>query len=138
MQFGPKIGVVSCSGEDRCEGTISRLATRRVMDDLRVGKISTICLPLFLCGGEGERAFARIFPTITVDGCEKMCAKCGTEQHSGPVGAALVVTEIIGTENGLSGARSSRHLTEGDMAAVDKVAQQIAENIDNLLVTASR
>jgi uncharacterized metal-binding protein len=138
MQFGPKVGVVSCSGEDRCEGTISRLATRRVLEKLRPGKAATICLPLFLSGEAGEQAFARNFPTITVDGCDKLCAKCGTEQHSGPVAVSLVVTEILGEDTGLSGARSSRHLTEGDMAAVDKVAQQIAENVDNLILTANR
>ena len=64
-----KVGIVSCSGEEIPEGTISRIATRLVLEKLRPEETVTICLPLFLAGGEDERAFAQVFPTITVDGC---------------------------------------------------------------------
>ena len=43
-----KVGLISCSGEELQEGTISRLAVRKVIDTLRPGKVVTICLPLFL------------------------------------------------------------------------------------------
>ena len=43
-------------------------------EDLRPAETVTICLPLFLAGGEGDRAFAKFYPTIAVDGCEKRCA----------------------------------------------------------------
>ena len=92
-----KVGIISCSGEAIPEGTISRLATRRVLELLRPDVTVTLCLPLFLSGNEGERNFARTHPTITVDGCPKQCAKWGTEKHSGPVSGALVVSEILGT-----------------------------------------
>ncbi|MDH4221593.1 MAG: hypothetical protein OEV19_02510, partial [Candidatus Bathyarchaeota archaeon] len=59
-----KVGIVSCSGEDLPEGTISRIATRIVMEKLRPADTVTICLPLFLAGSQDERAFARVFPTI--------------------------------------------------------------------------
>ena len=74
----PKVGVISCSGEEMVEGTVSRLATRLVLETLQSDRTVTICLPLFLAGGEGERAFARVHPTITVDGCEKRCAARAT------------------------------------------------------------
>ncbi|MDA8216841.1 MAG: putative zinc-binding protein [Dehalococcoidales bacterium] len=128
-----KVGIVSCSGEDLCEGTISRLAARKVLEELRPGRTVTICLPLFLAGGEGERAFARTYPTITVDGCGKACAKCGTEMHSGPVGAALVVSDILGqTGQRVSGEVSARRLTDDDLAAIDLIAGRIAEEVDRL------
>ena len=92
-----KVGIISCSGEEIAEGTISRLATRRVLELLRPSKTVTICLPLFLAGDGAEREFALKHPTITVDGCGKLCAKKGTEMHSGPVSAALVVTDILNT-----------------------------------------
>ena len=50
-----KVGLVSCSGEEMPEGTISRLATRRVLESMRPGQTVTICLPLFLAGGRGSR-----------------------------------------------------------------------------------
>jgi len=125
-----KVGLISCAGEDLPEGTISRLAVRRVMEALRPGQAVSICLPLFLAGNEGERDFARNFPTITIDGCDKRCAQWGTEKHSGPVSAAFVVSELLGDSAPLSGARSGRDLTEADVAAVERVAQRLAEALD--------
>src|SRR3989304_1559258 len=90
-----KVGIVSCSGEEIPEGTISRIATRLVLDKLRLGETVTICLPLFLAGGEGERTFAKLYPTITVDGCEKRCAKIGTKKYSGKPFATIVVTDSL-------------------------------------------
>src|SRR5512136_2886997 len=69
-----KVGIVACSGEELPEGTVTRLAALKVLEDLRPAQTVTICLPLFLAGGEGDRAFARFYPTIDIDGCEKRCA----------------------------------------------------------------
>jgi len=125
-----KVGIISCAGEEIPEGTISRLAVRRVMEQLRPGQAVTICLPLFLAGNEGERDFARNFSTITIDGCHKRCAQWGTEKYSGPVNAAFVVTEMLKDAAPLSGARSGRDLTEADVAAVELVAARLAEALD--------
>ena len=133
MSDKTKVGIISCSGEELCEGTISRLAARRVLEQLRPDKTVTICLPLFLAGGEEERAFARNFPTITVDGCAKCCAKRGTEAHSGPVTKSLIVPEILGQTEPLSGERSCSKLTARDLAAVDRVAEEIARQVDLVL-----
>ncbi len=40
---------------------------------------------------------------------------------------AFVVSELLGNPAPLSGARSGRHLTEADLAAVDMIAQRLAE-----------
>jgi uncharacterized metal-binding protein len=130
-----KVGIISCAGEEIPEGTISRLAVRRVLERLRPGQVVSLCLPLFLAGDGGERAFARDYPTITIDGCDKRCAQWGTEKYSGPVNAAFVVTEILKDAPPLSGARSGRDLTEGDLAAVDLVAERLAEALDQAIGT---
>ncbi len=132
-----KAGIISCSGESIPEGTIARLATRHVLETLRPGKAVTICLPLFLAGEEGERDFAKTHPTIAVDGCEKQCAKYGTEKHSGPISGALIVTEILGTKSaGCS--RSSRRRSEADSEAVLAVAGKIADEIDRVIAESNR
>lgn len=127
-----KVGIVSCSGESIAEGTISRLATRRVLELLRPDKTITICLPLFLAGNEGERNFARTHPTIAIDGCPKQCARWGTEQHSGPVSGALVVSEILGTAAATC-SRSSRGASKPDKEAVWTIAERIAAEVDRIL-----
>ena len=131
-----KVGIISCSGEAVPEGSISRLATRRVLELLRPDVTVTLCLPLFLAGNDGERNFARTHPTITVDGCAKQCARWGTEQHSGPVSGALVVTDILGTSS--EGCHcSSRELSEEDTAAVWAVAERIAAEVDRVLAASA-
>ncbi len=127
-----KVGIISCSGEAIAEGTISRLATRRVLELLRPNATVTLCLPLFLSGNEAERNFAKTHPTITIDGCAKQCAKWGTEEHSGPVSSALVVTDILGTQ-AMGCHRSSRDASQPDKEAVWAVAERIAAEVDTVL-----
>src|SRR5574338_1699710 len=95
-----KVGIVSCSGEELAEGTVTRLAALRVLEQLRPADTVTICLPLFLAGGEGDRAFARFYPTIAVDGCELRCAARATAKFSGKPAAGVVVTDLV-AERGL-------------------------------------
>ncbi len=131
-----KVGIVSCSGESIPEGTISRLATRRVLELLRPDKTVTICLPLFVAGNEGEQNFAKTHPTIAIDGCPKQCARWGTEQHSGPVSGAIIISEILGTAvNGCS--RSSRNASSPDKEAIWSIAEHIAAEVDRVLESAT-
>ncbi len=127
-----KVGVVSCSGEDLPGGTVSRLACRKVLDDLRPGTTVTICLPLFIAGGEEERRFTARFPTITLDGCEKRCAQRSTEALSGRPARSLVITDIL-RERGIEPPTRRRNLTEDDRVAVEAVAEELARAVDDVL-----
>ena len=42
-----KVGIVACSGEELAEGTVTRLAALRVLEQLRPQVTATICLPSF-------------------------------------------------------------------------------------------
>ncbi len=128
----PYIGVVSCSGEEIPEGTTSRVACRKVLEDLRPAKSVTICLPLFIAGGEEERKFAKANPTITIDGCEKRCAAKATEKLSGKPAKCLVVSEIL-DKKGLPRPTKVRRLGQADKAAAQVVAEEIARAIDEVL-----
>jgi uncharacterized metal-binding protein len=127
-----KVGIVSCSGEEMAEGTVTRLAALKVLEELRPGETVTICLPLFLAGGEGDRAFARFYPTIAIDGCERRCAARGTEMYSGKPAAGVVVTDFL-AQRGLARPSSARRLDAAGVQAVDAVAQDVAERVDGLL-----
>ncbi len=126
-----KVGIVACSGEELPEGTVSRVAALKVLEELRPNDTVTICLPLFLAGGEGDRAFARFYPTVAIDGCEKRCAARATEMYSGKP-ASIVVTEVVGGD-GLGPIRGSRRLNEAGMQAADRVAQEVARLVGELL-----
>jgi len=124
-----KVGIVACSGEEMAEGTVTRLAALRVLEQLRPNETVTICLPLFLAGGEGDRAFARFYPTIALDGCDKRCAARGTEMYSGKPAASIVVTDVIQTNH----LGTARRLSDAGKQAVDVVAAQVAQQVDELL-----
>jgi uncharacterized metal-binding protein len=125
-----KVGIVACSGEEMAAGTVTRLAALKVLEQLRPAETVTICLPLFLAGGEGDRAFARFYPTIAIDGCDKRCAARATEQYSGKPAASVVVTDLVEADANLG---TSRRLNEGGQQAVDTVAEAVAPLVDNLL-----
>jgi uncharacterized metal-binding protein len=127
-----KVGIVACSGEEIPEGTVTRLAALRVLETLRPAETVTICLPLFLAGGEGDRAFARFYPTIALDGCELRCAARGTEQYSGKPAASLVVTDLL-EARGLEKPHGCRNLDQAGRQAVEVVAQVVAGQVDELL-----
>src|SRR5512140_1243261 len=117
-----KVGIVACSGEELAEGTVTRLAALKVLEGLRPADTVTICLPLFLAGGEGDRAFARFYPTIAVDGCELRCAARATEMYSGKPAASIQVREVI-AENGLAQPEGRRRLNPAGLLAVEATAQ---------------
>jgi uncharacterized metal-binding protein len=127
-----KVGIVACSGEEMAEGTVTRLAALKVLEKMRPGETVTICLPLFLAGGEGDRAFARFYPTIAVDGCELRCAARATEKFSGKPAASLVVSELV-KENGAGPIAGMRRLNEAGQQAVDTTAEHLADLVDDLL-----
>jgi uncharacterized metal-binding protein len=127
-----KIGIISCSGEALAEGTASRMATLRVLNQIRTEETVTLCLPLFLAGDERERAFARAYPTIAVDGCEKRCAAHATEKYSAKPAISLVVTDLIAEKN-LPQPQAVRQLDEAGEQVVKTLTQAITYEIDKLM-----
>ena len=126
-----KVGIVACSGEELAEGTVTRLAALKVLEQLRPADTVTICLPLFLAGGEGDRAFARFYPTVAIDGCDKRCAARATEMYSGKPAASVVVTELV-AEAGLDQPAGLRRLNEAGQRAVDLTSARVVEMVDSL------
>jgi uncharacterized metal-binding protein len=127
-----KVGIIACSGEELAEGTVTRLAALKVLEHLRPDETVTICLPLFLAGGEGDRAFARFYPTIAIDGCDQRCAARGTEKYSGKPAASLVVSDLA-AQAGLGAIRGRQTLNSDGLQAVEMVAGQAAQKVDELL-----
>jgi uncharacterized metal-binding protein len=127
-----KVGIVTCSGEELPEGTVTRLAALRVLEQLRPGETVTICLPLFLAGGEGDRAFAKFYPTISIDGCEKRCAYYGTARYSNEPATSLIITDLV-KKHELEKPEGLRKLNQAGQQAVELAANEMAAQVDSLL-----
>lgn len=123
------IGIIACSGEECLGGTLSRLSVRKMMEELR----STLCLPLFIAGGEQERAFAQNHPTISVDGCSRCCARRAIEKYSGAVAGMVDVETLLGKRIALNDSLvSTKDLTDEQFELVNEVAKEIARIFDTL------
>lgn len=114
------------------EGMISRVATRRVLEER--DDVVTICLPLFLAGGQEERDFAKDNPCITVDGCSKMCAAKGVRMY-GKVRpkSSIIISEIIERDMHLKPKYKSKiepedeKLVQGTMKIINKEIEKVKE-----------
>lgn len=127
------IGIIACSGEECLGGTLSRLAVRKMMEELRPGKVSTLCLPLFIAGGEQERAFAQNHPTISVDGCSRGCARRAIEKYSGAVAGMVDVETLLGKKTALNDSVvSTKDLTPEQLELVNEITKEIIRIFDTL------
>jgi uncharacterized metal-binding protein len=99
------------------------------LEELRPDNTVTICLPLFSIGEKGERMFAKYFPTIAVDGCEKRCAKNAIEKYSGKTARSLVVSDLLNKWDEKNPS-SRRELNEEGIKTASKVAEEIATIMD--------
>jgi len=124
-----QIGVLSCSGEECLGGTLARMATRMVMEE-NPDKVVTLCLPLYIAGGEEERSFARDYPVISVDGCSEYCAKRATIKFSGKVQDTLNITDIIDEDTALGKPVSMRDLTEEHYGMAEQIAEEIGKKVN--------
>jgi hypothetical protein len=132
-----KVGLIACSGEELATGTLSRVAVRLVLEELRPEDTTTLCLPLFLAGENEERAFARVYPTIAVDGCDKWCAQRATDTLSAPVAGSIRVDEAL-QEMGVAVKPAwRRELDDEGWLAAYKLAEVIAARVDAILGPAS-
>ena len=124
-----KIGVLSCSGEAEAEGTICRNAVRLVMEKYRPGIVVSLCLPLYLAGDAGERDFAKRVPVISVDGCDKLCARQATEKYSGAVRESINLRSLL-HEWGVEEALSRSHPGDLEWELAERLAQEIVSRLD--------
>ena len=131
MKIKPKIGVVSCSGECCGLGTLSRVATRVVLEELRNDQTVTICLPLFLAGETQEHGFAKEYPTIAVDGCGKLCAKKAIAKYSKEPAAGFDIEALL-KEWGVEPPKSRRVLDEKYLEAARRIAELLAAKVDEI------
>ena len=132
-----KVGVIACCGEEIPEGTIARVATRLVLEKLRPEDTVTVCLPLFLTGDKNESDFAKVYPTITVDGCDKLCAKNATDKLSGKPTYYVLVSEVTKRHPEIR-LQNLDKLNDDEMKIAQELAEEIAAKVDRILKRAPK
>ena len=112
-----KVLIISCSGVGKAFGMVGREAMYTVVEDLRPGVTGTLCLSLLTMGDESARAEATSRPTITIDGCPKMCARVNVEAVGGRPAASFKVVDTY---------RRFRELKPQAIAMPDEAGKQLA------------
>ena len=128
-----KVGIIACSGEALPEGTVTRIAARLVVEKLRPESTVITCLPLFLAGDEGEQNFAKFFPTICIDGCEKQCSSLGTEKYSGKPTVIIDVKKVMNEIGIILSPEEMVELGPNGMELARKIAEITANKVDEIL-----
>jgi len=130
MDIKPKVGVVSCSGECCSLGTLSRIATRLALEE-KYDQTVTICLPLFLAGETEEHGFAKEHPTISVDGCGKLCAMKAITKYSKKPVESVNVEELL-RQWGAKAPDGRRMLDSEGLKLANRLAKLLAERVDTI------
>ncbi|MEQ8175254.1 MAG: putative zinc-binding protein [Syntrophomonadaceae bacterium] len=131
-----RVAIVPCNGEDMCEGTVTRFACRKVLEELRPGQTITMCLPLFVVGDEKQRTFTHRIATITLDGCEKLCCSTTAAKLGGRPIHPLMVSEIL-ERNGAKLTGEPYNLSVEDQKCIDLVAEEMAKKVDQIVAQSS-
>ena len=129
-----KVLIISCSGVGKAFGMVGREAMYTVVEDLRPDVTETLCLSLLTMGDEEARAEVSSRPTITIDGCPKMCARANVEASGGNLAAGFRVVDTY---------RRVRELKPQSVAMPDEagrqlsriLAEEVAAEVDRLRAT---
>lgn len=89
-----KILIIPCSGIGKPSGTIARLATYYIVEDLLPKETNTVCLPLLVIGDEKACQLVQQSPVIAVDGCPYKCATKSIQTSKGRLVASLNVLQL--------------------------------------------
>ena len=130
--MGKPILVIPCSGIGKPFGSISRDATFRVCDELRLGKADTLCLSLLVMGDEEAKVKVSTSKCITVDGCPLECSHNNVRRSGGNIVANFKVMDLLRENRGLK-PREVTFLDEDGEKLSKLLADRIAIKIDELL-----
>jgi uncharacterized metal-binding protein len=90
-----RVMIVPCSGIGKAYGSVGREAMYRVVEEMRPGMTSTVCLSLLTLGDTNAQAQVREHPTITIDGCPKACAQVNVQAAGSQPAASLRVFDVF-------------------------------------------
>ncbi|MGC8643412.1 MAG: putative zinc-binding protein [Isosphaeraceae bacterium] len=122
---GPdEVLIIPCSGIGKVHGLVGREATYSALE-LLPGQAETVCLALLVTGDPATRQEVREHPSITVDGCPKLCAQKNVELAGGKVALGVRVYETMKRHRGENFGTVTTLSTQG-LAMADEIGGSIA------------
>ncbi len=125
--------VIPCSGIGKVHGLVSREAAYTALEHLP-GQAGTVCLALLVTGDPETRQKVREHPSITVDGCPKLCAQKNVELAGGEVALSVKVYDTMKRHRGERFGTATA-LSEQGLAMADEIGGSIAAAARGILAS---
>lgn len=129
---GKKAVVLPCSGIGKTLGTVGREIAYELIENVRPGVTTTICLPLLMIDDAEAKQLVTDNPVITIDGCPFSCASKSIESIGVKVSKAYRAIDFCKTHRDLK-PEGIVELNEAGKKLVVLAAQEVAEEVDRLL-----
>lgn len=127
-----KVVVVPCSGIGKSLGTVGRVATYKVIEQMKPEKTRTVCLALLTMGDDDALRLVRKNPCIAVDGCPAQCSKKNIEASMGKLAHNIIVTDVLRKNRSLKPEGVIELNDQGDKLA-EIIADMVSEKVDEIL-----
>ena len=127
-----KVVIVPCSGIGKSLGTVGRVATYKVIEQMKPEETRTVCLALLTMGDDDALKLVRENPCIAVDGCPAQCSKKNIEASMGKLAHNIVVTDVLRKNRSLKPDGVIELNDQGDKLA-EIIARVLSEKVDEIL-----
>lgn len=128
-----KVYIIPCSGIGKVFGSIGREATYIVLNELAKGKVELECLPLIVKGKKEVIEKLKANKVIAIDGCPLKCSYNNLIEQVGNVDAQIMTTNIVKENRDFKPEPSIIPIGENTKVLSQKLAEQLAKNVDELL-----
>lgn len=128
-----KVYIIPCSGIGKVFGSIGREATYIVLNELAKGKVELECLPLIVKGKKEVIEKLKANKVIAIDGCPLKCSYNNLIEQVGNVDAQIMTTNIVKENRDFKPEPSIIPIGENTRVLSQKLAEQLAKNVDELL-----
>ncbi|MFW9950755.1 MAG: putative zinc-binding protein [Candidatus Thorarchaeota archaeon] len=128
-----KVYVIPCSGIGKVFGSIGRETAYIVVNELAKDKATLKCLPLIMKGKKDVINDIKKNKVIAIDGCPLKCSYNDLMEVLGKVDAQYMTTDVVKENKDLKPEPSIIPVGENTKQLSRKLAENIAQKVDELL-----
>ncbi|TAN38380.1 MAG: hypothetical protein EPN23_02255 [Verrucomicrobia bacterium] len=130
-EMAKKVVVLACSGIGKTWGALARETAHELVERVRPGVATTICLPRLVINDPEARRLVLEHPVITLDGCPKACARKSVEVLGRKVEQALETIQFYMAHKDLK-PDGVAQLNEAGLKLARVAADELAATVDRL------
>lgn len=126
-----QVVVLACSGIGKAWGALARETALELVERVRPGVATTICLPLLVINDPEARRLVLEHPVITLDGCPKACARKSVEALGKKVDHPVETIQFYTAHRDLK-PEGVAQLNEAGLKLARVAADELAATVDRL------